>query len=338
MESIRVAILGAGRMGALHAANIATRVPGATLAVVADPDAGGSAQRCAEPLGARHTRDVDSIFTDPKVDAVVISTPTPTHVGMILAAAQGKKHVFCEKPVSTHVSKIAEVTAAVAATGVQLQIGFNRRFDPSHREARRRVATGELGTPVLLTTMHCDAQLPPLAYLKTSGGIFHDMMIHDFDVARWLVGQDVVEVMAQGTCALDPAIAAIPDADTAVVTLRFEGGAFGVVRACRNHPTGHDVRAELLCSAGAVAVDNPRKTAVNVATSAGVLTDRYTGSFLERFADAYVEEMRAFVDALRHNRPVEVGGGDAAAALALADAAADSFKKGVPVKVSALRG
>ena len=186
--------------------------------------------------------------------------------------------------------------------------------------------------------MHCDAQLPSVEYLKTSGGIFHDMMIHDFDVARWLVGQEVVEVMAQGTCALNPAIAAIGDVDTAVVTLRFNGGALAVLRSCRNHPTGHDVRAELLCTTGAVHVENPRKTAVTVATAAGVLSDRYTDSFLERFSDAYVEEMRAFVGALQNHRPVEVGGDAAAFALALADTAAESFKKGVPVKVPAIHG
>jgi myo-inositol 2-dehydrogenase/D-chiro-inositol 1-dehydrogenase len=267
------------------------------------------------------------------VKGVVICTSTDTHVELIELAARQGKAVFCEKPIDLDMAKVDRCLEAVARAGVPLFIGFNRRFDPSFRALRDALARGEAGRLEVLRITSRDPSPPPAEYVKVSGGLFRDMMIHDLDMARFLLPEPPVEVFATGACLVDPAIGAAGDVDTAVVVLRTAAGVLCTIDNSRRAAYGYDQRIEAFGSLGMIAANNVTATTLVRASAAGVVTDRPLHFFLERYAEAYRAELEHFVDVLEGRAAPSVTGGDGRAALALADAAARSLAEGRIVRL-----
>ncbi|MFY7778466.1 MAG: inositol 2-dehydrogenase [Elstera sp.] len=325
---VSLAVLGAGRIGQIHARNIAAngRV---TLLGVFDVD-GSAAQKLAAACGSK-VIDLEAAFT---ADAIVICTPTDTHADLIERAAKAGKAVFCEKPVDLSQERVRTCLAVVKAAGIKLMVGFNRRFDPSFQALQTRLAGGEIGNLELLTILSRDPAPPPISYIARSGGLFRDMMIHDLDMARFLLGEEPVEVYAVGSALVDPAIGDAGDVDTAAVTLRTASGKICQISNSRRATYGYDQRIEAHGSKGLLRAGNMTQTTVESATAAGFTTDPALPFFLERYASAYRAELDAFIDALVDGKPISPDGTDGLKSLVLADAAAESVKTGVPVKVS----
>lgn len=334
MSTIRFGVIGAGRIGRVHAENLAYRVPGATVAWIADPDL-AAAEACAAAVRAeRATTDPEAILRDGAVDAVVICSPTNLHAPQIEAAAAAGKDVFCEKPIDLDLARVDAALAAVKRAGVRLQIGFNRRFDPSFAKARDLIAAGTIGKVELVRITSRDPQPAPISYLKASGGLFTDMTIHDFDVARWLVGDEVVAIQAMGSVLVEPAIAHLHDVDTAMISLRYRSGALGSIDNSRRAVYGYDVRVEVFGDKGQVAVGNVAATSVAVSQEGAVRGEPPLNWFIERFEQAYVNEMREFVASIRGNRAPSVTGEDGRAPLVLAEAAWRSLREGRVIEIA----
>ncbi|MGH2536300.1 MAG: inositol 2-dehydrogenase [Candidatus Promineifilaceae bacterium] len=334
MQRVRIGLIGAGRIGAVHAQSIIQHVEAAELAAVADVNL-----EAAEALGRRYgvplvSADYRQLLDEPGIDAVAICSATATHSPIIQDAAAAGKHIFCEKPLDLDLARIDAALAAVAAGGVKLQVGFNRRFDASFGRLRQLVAAGELGRPHLLRITSRDPAPPPLEYVTTSGGLFLDMTIHDFDMARFLMGSEVERVYAVGRVLVDPAIGAAGDIDTAAISLEFSDGGLGLIDNSRQAVYGYDQRAEVFGSEGMAAAENLTPDAVTRADGRGVHSAKPLYFFLERYLPAYVAEMRAFVGALAEDRPPPVGGRDGRQAVALALAAGRSLREGRPVRVA----
>lgn len=331
---IHLGLIGAGRIGRVHAESITRRLAGVQLVAVADPF-GDAAQHCAVDFGipAAH-QDPQAILDDPTIDAVVICSSTDTHTRFISEAAEAGKHVFCEKPIALDLAEIDRALATVARCGVKLQIGFNRRFDSNFRHLHEVVQRGDIGTPHLLRITSRDPAPPPINYIKGSGGIFLDMTIHDFDMARYLIGSEVEEVYATGAVLVDPAIGAAGDIDTAVITLRFANGALGVIDNSRQAVYGYDQRAEVFGSAGAVEAQNKTPHNTIHSTATGVQQAKPLYFFLERYMDSYVAEMRAFIEAIQTDTPPLVTGGDGRAPVVIGLAALRSSREKRPVRLA----
>jgi myo-inositol 2-dehydrogenase/D-chiro-inositol 1-dehydrogenase len=317
------ALFGAGRIGRIHAANIQAHA-GARLKYVVDVDA-ASAGRIAAATGAAHV-DAATALGDSGVDALLIASPTDTHAALIEAGASARKPMLCEKPVDLDVGRAKECVAAAERAGVLLAIGFNRRYDPSFRRIRRGIDDGEIGSVESVLIISRDPAPPPVSYVERSGGLFRDMTIHDFDMARWLLGEEPVEITAQGSCLVDPAIGQAGDIDTAAVTLRTRGGRIAQIVNSRRAAFGYDQRIEVCGALGMLAAGNRRATSVLHANGAGYRSDPALPFFLERYADAYRLELDAFVQRL-HGEPGEiVSGRDGVRALEIADAADRSMR------------
>jgi myo-inositol 2-dehydrogenase / D-chiro-inositol 1-dehydrogenase len=329
---VRVAVLGSGRIGSLHAELLAQRIPGAELAAVHDAD-DAVARQVADPLGVP-TATLEDIFTAADVDAVAVCSSTDTHVDLVERAAEAGKAVFCEKPVSLDLPELDRALATVERAGILLQVGFNRRFDPAHRAVRDTVAAGEVGEPHLVRISSRDPEPPPLAYVRVSGGIFLDMTIHDFDMARFVTGSEVTEVYARGAVRVDPAIGEAGDLDTAVVVLAHENGVLTAIDNSRRSVYGYDQRVEVFGSAGMVASENPPAHSTVLRTSQGTRGARLPDFFLERYVPSYVREWEAFVTAMRDGGPSPVGPLDARAPLVIGLAAWRSAREGRPVPVA----
>ena len=319
---------GAGRIGAIHAENIA-RHPDARLHAIVDVD-----PAAAERLASRHGAVVATqaeVLADPAIDAVVIASSTDTHAELVEAAARAGKAVFCEKPLDLDRRRAEACIAVVAECGVPLMVGFNRRFDPHFARLERQLRDGRIGRIELLAITSRDPSPPPLAYVRVSGGLFRDMMIHDFDMARWLLGEETVEIFAAADALVDPAIGEAGDVDTAVVTLRTRSGALCQISNSRRAVYGYDQRVEILGSKGALRADNVAESTVVFAGADGIVSDKPLPFFLERYAEAYRRELDHFIDALTRGTPPSPGGGDGVKALAMADAALRSLKTGQAV-------
>ena len=328
---LNIAVIGAGRIGHVHAKTIASH-PDAKLALVADPF-GDAAEKLAAEYGARHTTDVDSVFTDEGVDAVVIGSPTPLHIQHLLAAAKAGKAVLCEKPIALDMKDVEAAQAELDAVEVPVMFGFNRRFDPSFATLHQAVADGKIGDLETLLIISRDPAAPPAEYVKVSGGIFRDMTIHDFDTARFFLGE-IEEVYAAGQN-LDPALKDTGDFDAAVVTLKAASGAVATIINNRHCSSGYDQRLEASGREGALFAENIRATTVRL--SNGEVTDAqepYLDFFLERYADAYRIELSAFIEAVEAGTTPPTGIEDAIAALRLAEAATESAHSGQPVRLS----
>jgi myo-inositol 2-dehydrogenase/D-chiro-inositol 1-dehydrogenase len=334
-SKLRVGVIGAGRIGAIHAENLAGRVPGAEVAAIADihlPAAEALAARLNVPAAAA---EYQSMLADPTIQAVIICSSTDTHARLIEAAAAAGKHIFCEKPIDFDLGRTDRALAAAAQAGVKLQIGFNRRFDPNFRKAREVVAAGKIGAPHLLRITSRDPAPPPLEYIKVSGGIFLDMAIHDFDMARYLMDSEVVEVFATGAVLVDPAIGEVGDVDTAVTVLRFANGAIGAIDNSRRAVYGYDQRVEVFGSAGVVAISNNAADNAVVSDAQGVHAGLPLYFFLERYAESYAAEMQAFVTAVREDLTPPVSGAAGRAAMVIGLAAKKSLAENRPVRVDA---
>lgn len=327
-----IALFGAGRIGRIHAANLAA-LPGIRLKTVSDPMEGAARELAA--LHGASPASVEQVFVDPEIDAVVIASPTSTHSELILRAARAGKHIFCEKPVDLSVERAQACEVAVVEAGVACMIGFQRRFDPTFNEAKTRLARGEIGTPEMLIITSRDPGAPPVDYLKQSGGIFRDMLIHDFDVFRWILceeGRDeAVWLSASGACLTDPAIAAAGDIDSAVVTLRTRSGRLCQINTSRRAAYGYDQRFEVLGSKGLLQCGNHRANEVVQLDAQGVRTELPEHFFLQRYRDAYRLELTHFFESLQSGAPLRCGIRDGVAAQRLADAAAESLRSGTPV-------
>jgi myo-inositol 2-dehydrogenase / D-chiro-inositol 1-dehydrogenase len=332
-KNLRIGILGAGRIGQVHAENASFRVPNAEVVVVADI-VKASAEACAKKVKApRATDQIDEVLGDPTVEAVVIATSTDTHARLITDAAKAGKHIFCEKPIDFDLAKIDAALAEVKKAGVMFQIGFNRRFDPSFSKAREMVNSGRIGKPHIIRITSRDPKPPPIEYVKVSGGMFTDMTIHDFDMARWMMGEEVDEIFASGGSLIDPAILEAGDIDTAVLNLRFGSGALGSIDNSRKAVYGYDVRVEVFGSDGVVAVGNVPPTGITTGDVDGYTSDGPMFWFIERFEAAYVNELRHFVDCIHKGEPPSAGPADGRMPLLMARAANLSLKENRPIKV-----
>jgi myo-inositol 2-dehydrogenase/D-chiro-inositol 1-dehydrogenase len=325
---LSIAVIGAGRIGQIHARNIAAH-PGARLAGVVDavPEA---AAKLAAACGCQ-VLSLDAAFA---ADAVLIGSPTPTHADYIERAAAAGRAVFCEKPVDLSAARVRACLAVVAKAGIPLMVGFNRRFDPSFRSLKRRLDAGEIGRLELLTIISKDPSPPPPSYVAASGGLFRDMMIHDLDMARFLLGEEPVELFAAASCQVDPGIGAAGDVDTAVVSLRTASGRLCQIVNSRRATYGYDQRIEAHGSAGMLRAGNMTATTVESATAAGFASDTALPFFLERYAAAYRAEIDAFVTAVTSGARPDPGGADGLQALVLADAATTSAQSHAPVVLS----
>lgn len=332
-RQLGVAVLGLGRIGKIHSANLAARVSGAKLVAVADV-ASAEVTAAAERLGGPKTfADYREVLALEEVEAVAICAPTDLHYQMILDAAAAGKHIFCEKPIDLAVERISRVVEEVGRRGVQLMVGFQRRFDPTFQTMREAVEAGKIGEPQLLRISSRDPGPPPESYVRSSGGIFLDMTIHDFDIARYLMGSDVVEVHARAGVLVDPMFERAGDWDTALVSLGFANGAMGAIDNSRKAAYGYDQRAEVFGSAGMIASENQTATRHVVADGAGVHFPKPLNFFLERYQEAYAREMQAFVDAIAAGRKVPVGAEDGLKAVQIGLAAGQSAREGKPVKL-----
>ena len=323
---LEIAVLGAGRIGRIHAGNVAAH-PDARLAGIADtvPEA---AARLAAALRTR-ALSVDDAFG---ADAVLIATPTPTHTDYIERAAARGRPVFCEKPIDLSADRVRACLAAVRGAGVLLMVGFNRRFDPHFATLKARLDAGEIGGVELLTIISRDPSPPPIAYVESSGGLFRDMMIHDLDMARFLLNEEPLEVSAAASCLVNPAIGAAGDVDTAVVMLRAASGRLCQISNSRRASYGYDQRIEVHGANGMLRAGNVLPTTVELADATGFRTDPVLPFFLERYAAAYRAELGAFIAAVTGGAPARPDGEDGLRALLLADAALESSRTGRTVR------
>ena len=317
-----IAVLGAGRIGRIHAGNVAAH-PGARLIGIADTDPAAAAL-----VAAAHDVRPIGVEDAMRADAVLIASPTPTHADYVERAAAAGRAVFCEKPIDLSEERVRRCLAAVRRAGVVMMTGFNRRFDPHFVSLKQRLDAGEIGTLELLTIISRDPSPPPLSYVANSGGLFRDMMIHDLDMARFLLGEEPVAVAAIASCLIDPAIGAAGDVDTALVMLRTASGQLCQISNSRRATYGYDQRIEAHGAAGLLQAGNVVPTTVRVATAAGFRSDPVQPFFLERYAAAYRAELDAFVKAARGEGPASPDGEDGLRALLLANAAVEAAKTG----------
>jgi len=333
--SIRVGLIGAGRMGKVFANTLAFSVAEVDLIAIADRDP-NIAREAASRYGARlHFTDYSQLLEREDIEAVVIATPTSTHPEVIQAAAAAGKHVFSEKPLAQSLPECDQAIAAAAAAGVKLQLGFMRRFDPAYRMAKKKIDEGVIGKPVMFRATSRDPKRTNLEFARreNSGGLILDMGVHDFDLARWLMGSEVVRVYTEGDCLVYPELKEVGDIDNAMINLRFENGAIGNIDVSRNAVYGYDIRTEVLGSEGSLLIGNLQQTSTLVMTHQGVTHDTVP-SFTERFAEAYAEEIRDFVACILDGRDPSVTGWDARQATAIGVAATLSLDEQRPVMVN----
>jgi myo-inositol 2-dehydrogenase/D-chiro-inositol 1-dehydrogenase len=333
---ITFGVIGAGRIGKLHAENLSACIPNTSVKYIADiilDEAQKTAKKLHIPYATSNYRE---ILEDPEVDAVAICSSTDTHAQIIIESAAAGKDIFCEKPIDYDLTKIDAALNAVEKAGVKLQIGFNRRFDPNFRKLREMVADGKIGTPHILRIISRDPAPPPIEYIKVSGGIFFDMTIHDFDMARYMIDSEVSEIFVAGGVMVDPAIGDAGDIDTAVITLRFENGAIGTIDNSRQAVYGYDQRVEVFGSGGMVTAGNNLPDTHIYSNAEGVFSSKPLYFFLERYTESFLCEMRGFVDAIQTNGDPPVSGIDGRIPVLMGMAAKKSFLEGRPVKLSEL--
>jgi myo-inositol 2-dehydrogenase / D-chiro-inositol 1-dehydrogenase len=328
---LRFAQFGAGRIGAIHAANLAAMKETRLLYVV---DVNADAARALADRHGAQVAAVETVLADANVDAVIIASSTDTHADLAIAAALAGKAIFCEKPIDLSLKRVDACLAAVKKAGVPMFVGFNRRFDPSFAALHARIARGDIGSVEQVIISSRDPGLPPISYLKVSGGQFRDMTIHDFDMARWLLGEEPVELFAFGSCLVDPAVGKIGDTDSAMVVMKTARRKLCHITNSRRASYGYDQRLEVHGSKGRLLAGNRTPTTVELADASAVTSDKPLFFFLERYADAYRAELAAFVDAVVNRKPLPVTAHDGRQAIVLAEAAVKSLKTGRPVKVT----
>jgi myo-inositol 2-dehydrogenase/D-chiro-inositol 1-dehydrogenase len=330
---MKLGLIGAGRIGKLHGEIITYNFPEVDIKTVADIYTDQAKEWVEKLKIANLTSDYKDILKDPEIEAVLICSSTDTHAQMIIEAADAGKHIFCEKPIDFNIERIRQALRAAEAAGVKLQIGFNRRFDHNFRKVREIVANGHIGDVHIVKITSRDPAPPPIEYINVSGGIFLDMTIHDFDMARYLSASDVDTVFAQGAVLIDPEIGKIGDVDTAIITLRFKNGALGVIDNSRQAVYGYDQRVEVFGSKGYVDVKNDFPNSAVLSTADGVTREKPHYFFLERYKTSYVEELKAFIEAVTRDEETPVTGNDGLQPVLIGLAALRSLKENRPVAV-----
>ncbi|GAC1349979.1 MAG: scyllo-inositol 2-dehydrogenase [Ktedonobacteraceae bacterium] len=337
---LKIGVIGLGRMGQLYVRTLATQVSGVQLFAVAD--VGEQARKqVTDEFGVPHVfEDAHELMALSELDAVVIATPTSTHHELVIAAANVGKATFCEKPLALTLEDTLTALEAVARARVALQIGFMRRFDAGYQKAKALIADGLIGYPVTFKSLSRDPFCPPRNYMDPakSGGLILDMAIHDFDLARWLMGSEVERVTAEGTTLVCKELESVGDIDNALINLRFVNGALGNVEVSRNAFYGYDIRTEVLGSEGAVMIGVHQHTPVVLLTRSGGAQHDVTPYLMERFGDAYRAQMQHFVNCLREKQPPSVGGAEALAALEICIAATRAYQEGRAVRIEEMRG
>jgi myo-inositol 2-dehydrogenase/D-chiro-inositol 1-dehydrogenase len=333
MKKIKVGLTGLGRIGKVHLKSLVHRLPEVEVLAVSDPVP--ETKEVAATFGIpTFYDDFQDVVNHPGIDAVILCSPTPTHLEYIEIAAKAGKDIFCEKPLDMTVAKIQAIDEIVRKHGVKLQVGFNRRFDADFAAVKNKVASGQIGDPHLLRLTSRDPAPPPIGYIKSSGGLFLDMTIHDFDMARFIVGSEVTEVYAQGAVLVDENIGKAGDIDTAIIQLKFENGAIGAIDNSRKSVYGYDQRVEIFGSGGMSLNANHYPDTSMRFDEAGRHGPPALHFFVERYAEAYFSEMKAFVEAVMTNKPVPVGSFDALMATKIAVAAQISVKENRPVPIA----
>lgn len=328
----RIGIIGAGRIGKLHAENIQHKMPQYELCAIADPNMDGTWARSQHiPIITENSTD---ILSNPDIDAVIIASPSHLHIEQIALASQAGKAIFCEKPLGLLEADIRAILQTVINHNTLLQVGFNRRFDPSFASLQTRVQSGEIGAPHLLRITSRDPSCPPKEYCATSGGIFMDMTIHDFDMARFLMSSEIVEVYASGSVLINPDFETYNDVDTAIVQMRFANGALAVIDNSRQAVYGYDQRVEVFGTTGMLLANNQLENTVKHYSKAGTQEANPLHFFLERYEQAYLAELKSFYDSWLHKKPASVTGEDGLQALRIANAANQSMRTNQPVKIN----
>ncbi len=331
---LNVGIVGGGRIGKVHAETLAFRIPEAHIVSIADVNrqaAESLAARCGIPNIAACAKET---INDARVDAVLICSSTDTHAELIGEAARASKHIFCEKPIARSLAEIDIALEAVEKAGVKLQIGFNRRFDANFARVRQAVSSGEIGAPSLMHIISRDPAPPPISFVRSSGGLFLDMTIHDFDMARFAIGDEVEEIYTNGAVHVDPEIGNAGDLDTALIVLRFRSGVIGTIDNCRRAVYGYDQRIEILGSKGKIDTANCYPNSALISDGNSVRRDLPLNFFMDRYLESFAAEMQAFVAAVRDNKPIPVTGIDGRIPVQMALAARKSYDEHRPVMLS----
>jgi myo-inositol 2-dehydrogenase/D-chiro-inositol 1-dehydrogenase len=332
-RSINLAVVGTGRMGSVHCRNIVRHIPEIKLVAICDIRL-DVAQSVAAELGIQRVEeDYHRLLEDTEIEAVLIAASTYAHDYIIKDSAAAGKHIFCEKPIAVDLEKIDQSLQAVQSSGVKLQVGFNRRFDKSFQKVHEIVSSGDIGHPCILHITSRDPEVPAMEFMKTSGGMFMDMTIHDFDMARFQMG-NVDEVYATGNVLIEPELKGFDDIDTSLVMLKFTNGAIGVIDNSRQAVYGYDQRLEVFCSHGTALAENEKENVAIKGDRKGFSSSRIPHFFMDRYANCYIDEIRQFSNSVRENTSVPVTGDDGRAAVVLALAAMKSLQENRPVKIS----
>lgn len=332
MDRIRIGIIGMGRIGRIHLENLSAKIDGVEVLAVVNPSQKG--RDFAAKFGVQNlSDDAAVVFDNPEIDVVVICSPSATHANFAIRAAEAGKGIFCEKPIDMSLGMAKEVVLKTKEHNVPMMVAFNRRFDPDFAKVRMAVADGHIGKPLSLHIISRDPGPPPVAYLKESGGLFRDMTIHDFDMARFIMDSKVVEVFATGDCLIDPAIGEVGDIDTAMVLLRFENGAKAVIEGSRKTTYGYDQRLEIFGTLGMLQIQNPYMTNVYSVGEKGTSSDVNLNFFMERYETSYLKEMEDFIIAIRESKRMPVDGEDGIAAMVIAEAAYTSLRENRPIRI-----
>ncbi|GKX29318.1 inositol 2-dehydrogenase [Vallitalea longa] len=331
---VKIGIIGAGRIGKLHTENICYNVKRAEVVAIADIHMTDEIKRWAESLGiTRCYKDYRKILAEKDIDAVLICSSTNTHAPISLEAIQASKHVFCEKPVDLKIDKIMEVIDALKGKKLKYQVGFNRRFDHNFRTIRQAVEKGEIGDPHIMKITSRDPAPPSIDYVKVSGGLFLDMTIHDFDMARYLVNSDVEEVYARGDVLIDEEIGKVGDIDTALISMKMENGTLAVIDNSRKAAYGYDQRAEVFGSRGMLSTSNDKPSTAILSNEKGTMGEKPLYFFLERYMESFRDEMTSFIDSIVNDEPVAVGVYDGLKSVMIGMAAKKSIEEGRPIKI-----
>ncbi len=336
-RKINLAVIGTGRMGSVHVANIVNKVPEANLVAICDIRL-DVAQAVADRWGiTRVVQDYHELLADETIEAVLIATTTSTHAEVIKDCAKAGKHIFCEKPIALDLARIDEALEAVELAGVKLQVGFNRRFDKNFQRVKEIVQSGELGRPCMLKITNRDPELPSKEFLRVSGGLFLDMTIHDFDMAQFQIGE-VTEVYATGSVLIDSELEEFGDLDTALLTLKFKDGTIGSIDNSRQSVYGYDQRLEVFCLEGTAMAENEKENMVLKGNREGFQSSRVPNFFIQRYAPCYVDEVRQFLVSVRDDLPTVVTGEDGRKAVVIGYAAWKSFHENRPVRICEITG
>ena len=333
---IKIGVIGIGRMGKIHLENLSKNIEGAKVITAVNP--GNEGQNFALQNSVTNvSNNIDSIINNSEIDAVVICSPSNTHSEYAIKAAKAGKAIFCEKPIDMSLEKANETISLISQLNVPIMIGFNQRFDKNFSKAKDEISNGKIGLMRNLHIISRDPQPPPISYIKKSGGLFKDMTIHDFDMARFIMGSEVVEVFAYGNCLIDSAIGKAGDIDSATVLLKCKNNALATIENSREAKYGYDQRLEVFGSKGVIKVENPLRSSVITSTKTGTESDRHLNFFMDRYKSSYLEEMQCFINALINNKPMPVSGEDGIKAMIIAEAANRSLMQNRPIKVDSIK-